>query len=216
VTVNTQDMLLLHGVYRREFADISRLVESVPESDLARARIVGDHITFMLSALHHHHAAEDDHVWPILQLRVTRSKADIQRMMDEHSAIATAVQRVETLLVPWRTSADRGSARLLASAATGLAALVNEHLDDEERVALPLIEQYLRADEWQAMLDQAATFINVRNLRLGIVMGGMVLGAASDEERRVLLASLPAPQRFMIRLFGARAAAAYRKRLEGR
>jgi hypothetical protein len=66
------------------------------------------------------------------------------------------------------------------------------------------------------VLDQGASFISVRDLRLGLVMGGMVLGAASAAERQVLLANMPAPQRFMVRLVGVRAEAAYRRRLHSR
>lgn len=213
--MNTQDMVLVHRVFRREFHAAAWLVETVRAGDVARARVVGDHLVFILSALHHHHTAEDDHVWPKLQTRAASNDADIQRMVDEHAAIAAVVRRVETLLCPWSASADRGYGQQLAAVVSELSTLVNEHLDNEERIALPVIEQYLRDDEWQAMLDQGASFISGRNLRLGMVMGGMVLSTASASERRVFLSGMPLLQHLMVRVFGLQAAAAYRARLFG-
>jgi len=101
------------------------------------------------------------------------------------------------------------------SAVTELCRLLDEHLDDEERIALPIIERHLKDHEWQAMLDQGASFISGRNLYRGIVMAGMVLSTTSVEEGRLFLSNMPIPQRWMVRLLGPRAAAAYAKRLHG-
>ena len=215
MTVNTLDMLLVHRVFRREFHDVTELIDGVSDGDAARARVVGDHLAFMLSALHHHHAAEDELVWPKLRDRVAGSEADIARMEDEHSAIAGAVHRTEVLLGPWVESGSRGGGRQLAAAAAELTVLLDEHLEDEERIALPIIEKHLRDDEWQATLKRGASFLSARNARLGVVLLGMVLSAASKDERRVFISNLPVPQRLMAKLFGTRAAASYKKRLFG-
>jgi hemerythrin-like domain-containing protein len=215
MTVNTLDMVLVHRVFRREFRYAAEFIEGVRAGDVAHAQVVGDHLTFMLSALHHHHAAEDDLVWPKLQARVAGSEADLQRMVDGHAAIAAAVHRVEKLLAGWTKSGNREPGQQLVAAVAELSALVDDHLDDEERTALPIIEKHLRDDEWQATVKQGASFLSARNLRLGIVLGGMVLGAASDDERRVFLSNMPLPQRLMVKLFGTRTTAAYRRRLCG-
>src|ERR1700742_1672807 len=63
------DMFVIHRVFRREFADLPALIAAVPAGDAERAAIVGDHVKFIVAALHHHHAAEDDLAWPRLQSR---------------------------------------------------------------------------------------------------------------------------------------------------
>lgn len=213
--VDAGDMLVIHRVFRRQFGDMADLVCAVPVGDTVRARVVGDHIAFMIAALHHHHAAEDDHVWPKLTTRSPERQADIERMIDEHTDIAVQVTRVESLVTAWTNSADRALREQLAAAVRELSASVDSHLDDEERDALPLIEQHLTQREWAAALKQAASFISVRNLRLGIVLGGLVLDAASDEERRKILATAPLPQRLAVQFFGLRNLAGYRRRLHG-
>ena len=78
---------------------------------------------------------------------------------------------------------------------------------------MPLIEEHLTQQEWAATVKQAASFISARNLRLGIVLGGLVLDGASDDERRKILAGAPIPQRLVVQLFARRSLAAYRRRL---
>ena len=134
-------------------------------------------------------------------------------MLDEHSEIANAVDGVESLVAEWTESAEPALAERLCAASTELSTLVDRHLDDEERNAVPLIEKYLTQEEWAAATKQAASFISLRNLRLGIVLGGLVLDSASDEERRIILTGAPLPQRLVVQLFGARTLAAYSRRL---
>jgi len=87
------DMLVVHRVFRREFNGMPALIAAAPAGDTARAKVVGDHVKFMVAALHLHHAAEDELVWPTLQSRAPDHHADLQRMVDERTEIATAGRR---------------------------------------------------------------------------------------------------------------------------
>ena len=136
-------------------------------------------------------------------------------MVDEHTEIAAAIDRVEALLPAWATSADPDLTQQLSAAVSGLSTRVDQHLEDEELNAVPIIEEYLTQQEWAAAVKRAAFFISPRNLRLGIVLGGLVLDAASAEERRIIIAGAPLPQRWLVQLFSARTVAAYRRRLAG-
>jgi hemerythrin-like domain-containing protein len=208
-------MFVIHRVFRREFANLRALLAAVPAGDTRRATVVADHVKFMVAALHHHHAAEDDLVWPKLQSRAPASTADVARMVDEHAEISAAVERLESLLRGWTGCADPLLTQQLSAAASDLSAAVDRHLEDEERSAVPLIEEHLTQQEWVAAVKQAASFISVRNLRLGVVLGGLVLDEASPEERQKILSDAPIPQRVVVQLFGARSAASYRRRLLG-
>ena len=134
----------------------------------------------------------------------------IERMAGEHARIAEAVTRTESVLVEWQTSADPAVADQLASCVAELTARVVEHLDDEERNAVPIIENHLTPDEWQAALKRGAAFLS-SNPRLGLVLGGLVLDYAAPDEQRKFLAGVPLPQRMLLKLFSARMTAAYRR-----
>lgn len=209
------DMLVVHRVFRSEFNSMPALITAVPAGDTTRAKVVGDHVKFMMAALHHHHAAGDELVWPKLQSRAPDHHADLQRMVDEHTEIATAVDGVESLVSAWTKTADPKGTQALSVAARALSSCVDRHLEDEERNALPVIEDHLTQREWAAAIKRGASFISARNLRLGLVLGGLVLDAGSPEERRIILSGAPLPQRIVVQLFGARSAAAYRRQLHG-
>lgn len=209
------DMCVAHRIFRREFRELPDLIAAAPPGDSGRAAVVADHVTFMVAALHHHHAAEDDQVWPKLRARAPASAAVLSRMADEHAEIAALFERVQSLLRDWPDSADPALTARLTAAAGELSAAIDVHLEDEERNAVPLIEEHLTQKEWAAAIKQAASFISIRNLRLGVVLGGLVLDSATEEERRKILADAPLPQRLVVQLFGARAAASYRHRLHG-
>jgi hypothetical protein len=212
MAVDAQDMALVHRVFRREFHDLPALIAAVPAGDTARAKVVGNHLQFMVDALHHHHAAEDELGWPVLLGRVPEHAAVIERMAGEHVRIAEAVTRTQSLLAQWQAQGDQAVADELSSCVAELTTLVVEHLDDEERNAVPIIENHLTPDEWQAAINRGAAFLS-SHPRLGIVLGGLVLDYAAPDERQKFLAGVPLPQRMLVRLLSARVTAAYRRRL---
>jgi hemerythrin-like domain-containing protein len=57
------------------------------------------------AALHHHHAAEDELIWPKLHARARTRVADITRMKDAHRGIADSVATVQAILPSWKDSA---------------------------------------------------------------------------------------------------------------
>lgn len=94
-------------------------------------------------------------------------------------------------MAQWRASADPAVADKLSSCVAELTTLVVEHLDDEERNAVPIIENHLTSDEWQAALKRGAAFLS-SHPRLGIVLGGLVLDYAAPDECRKFLAGVRA------------------------
>ena len=71
---DTSDMLLLHRMFRREFARTPSLVRQAAGSR-ERAAIVGPYALEMLGLLHVHHHGEDELLYPLLQERVSLQHA---------------------------------------------------------------------------------------------------------------------------------------------
>ncbi|KUI23305.1 hypothetical protein AU193_00645 [Mycobacterium sp. GA-1285] len=63
-------MAMIHRTFRAEFDNLTRLIRDVDPGDTNRARTVGAYLNNMISVLHHHHAAEDEVLWPKLSTRV--------------------------------------------------------------------------------------------------------------------------------------------------
>lgn len=75
-------------------------------ADTNRAAIVGGHVDFIATALHHHHAAEDEVIWPKLRERAATREVDITRMEDTHRDIADDIARVRKIASSCADSAD--------------------------------------------------------------------------------------------------------------
>jgi iron-sulfur cluster repair protein YtfE (RIC family) len=154
------DMAIVHRAFRKELQNAPGLVRDVEAGDTARSAVVGAHLEFILAALHHHHATEDDLIWPKLHARAPASAGDITRMEQAHCGIADADSQVKSFLASWVTSADAREAQQLVEAAEDLSARVEEHLADEERNIVPLINQHITREEWQKCVARAAEFIS--------------------------------------------------------
>lgn len=144
MAIDAFDMALVHRVFRNELRNAPRLVGEVSVGDTRRSAIVAGHVELMVAALHHHHAAEDELIWPKLHARAATRASDIVRMEDQHRGIADAVEQVQGILPSWIGSADTSSTRRLGAALEELFTRVDGHLDEEERYIVPLINDTSR------------------------------------------------------------------------
>src|SRR4051812_48699047 len=88
------------------------------------------------AALHHHHAHQDDVVWPKRRSRAPAHEADVERMEEEHTEIAAAVDHVRSRLPTWTKSAEAALTQQLSAASGQLSACLDRHRDDERRKIL--------------------------------------------------------------------------------
>src|ERR1700751_2967954 len=198
------DMAIVHRAFREEFRNAPGLVRDVEGGDTARSAVVGAHLEFITAALHHHHAAEDELICPKLHAGAPAFVEDVTRMEEAHRGIADADAKVKSILASWVTSADTRLAQQLVEAVEDLSARVDEHLADEERNIVRLINQHITPEEWQKCAARGAEFISRKNLRLGLVLGGLTFAASSADQARRSLANVPLPQRILIRLLARR------------
>jgi len=168
----TRDMYAIHTMFRREFALLPDLVRTVPAKDEERARVVADHISLLTLILHNHHTAEDTHLWPRLFKRAPRDVDPVVALLEgQHGRLDVVLSSVDTRLRAWTDGADSADGEALAAALQQLAVGLYEHMGLEEKLALPLVERYIFATEWDAMAGSAQAEIPPENLP---VIVGMV------------------------------------------
>lgn len=210
--VPVHEMVVIHRIFRREFARLAGLVRRCPGGHVGWASSIGEHADFIIAALHYHHSTEDELLWPLL-LERARPHADLVRLMEgQHLAVARCIDRTRELLTSWRAAPTAASGQALADALGELSGSLAEHLDDEENRILPLVSQYVTPAEWQQIGEQSfAKFSNADKL----LALGLMLGVATPQEATSFLAGLPWPIRMMWRLAGRRRYARYVGRVEG-
>jgi hypothetical protein len=187
--IDTTMMYAVHDAFQR---DLDTLVALAGRQDAAGLRAGWERFkTF----LHIHHTAEDTHLWPVLEDKLTRlgrinGLAVLASMESEHAGLVALLDAVDAAF------ATAATPEQLATHARRLADALTAHCEDEEARALPLVEELLSEKEWLA-------FGHEQRRKLG--RGGaatflpwLLDGADPDRARRVM-AYLPPPARLLYR-----------------
>lgn len=204
----THEMVVVHRVFRRESALLPRLVRAVPEGATERAALVGTHLAEYVTGLHHHHTVEDETIWPLLRGRaeaVAEGTDIVVRMEEQHARIDRSLAEVTDRAPAWQRSPGRAAAEELAGALEEHRCALLEHLDDEERLVLPLVEEHLSVAEWDAVGRRGMETVPKDKLLLAL---GALLEDTDPQERAYFLDKAPMIGRLMWRAFGRRQYAA--------
>jgi hemerythrin-like domain-containing protein len=207
-----REMLIVHDVFRREFALMPGLIGTVAPGDRDRAGLVGDHIDGLTSLLHHHHHGEDTNVWPVLVDRCADAAAHTGSMHDQHEQLATDLGDVHAALGVWRVDASAASGHRLFDALIRTLASLRQHLDDEERHVVPLLEQHISAAEWDALVQEGSADADQAQLPL---MFGMLMYEGDPGIIERALAAMPADARPVITAMAAQMFAEHSRAVHG-
>jgi hemerythrin-like domain-containing protein len=139
-----REMFMVHAIFRRELGLAPALVRGVAPGDRERAAVVAEHIQGVNTVLHHHHASEDEYVWPLLLERGVDQVAPLVVAMEsQHEEVAKRGFEVGEALAAFSRTASVESQDALAGALDRLVPLLNEHLTVEEQEVVPLMEQHI-------------------------------------------------------------------------
>ncbi|MBG6133882.1 MULTISPECIES: hemerythrin domain-containing protein [Longispora] len=197
---DTHDMILVHRVYRREFALAPSLIRDVEPGDHRRAAELAVHIDTLLVGLHRHHRTEDELLWPKLRERVRIDGLLVDRMTDQHVRVAQLIDGLGVPLAAWRISPEVVRRERLARLLTELALELTAHLDDEEQLILPLAAEHLSVEEWDQLGKHGMAGLPQDRLLMAL---GAILEDADQDERAAFLAKLPVPVQLVWRQIGA-------------
>ena len=198
--VDTHEMVLIHGVIRREIGRLPRLFRSAA-NDPSRSKIIGAHAREMLDFLHTHHTGEDLLLFPLLRERRVLDPELMDRMDAQHAQVNDAVVAINAELPTWTASADAAvGERMAARIDTTMSTLIG-HLDEEEQKLLPVVSVTLTQSEWNALGKHGISAIPVTRRLLTL---GYITEETDDAERQKFMQVLPAPVRLAYKLIGHR------------
>lgn len=197
----TDDMKMIHTVFRREFGLAPRMVRAVKPGDTAQSVRVATYLTEIVTALHHHHHGEDVILWDTLVERSPACALHVGLMKQHHEQIAALLEQVDGLSRAWTADAGEGAAERLAELLDEVSTSLNAHLGEEEEVILPIAATSMTQTEWNALGDAGRASIDKKRL---LVQLGYMLEDATPEQRVDMMAHVPAPARLLYRLIGRR------------
>jgi len=174
----------MHAGFRHEFGRLAEAARS--PRDTEHERLLEEQVALVLEMLHKHHHHEDEEVWPYLLEQSPQSAPALDALEAEHG-----------LLDPLMEAAG-DTARPLPERAEVLLRLhqvVDEHLDHEERVGVPLMLEHLTPQQIEA--HEAQAMEDFGRKRVPLIFGW--LASCIDDE--LLVASLGGHPRIVRLLF---------------
>ncbi len=181
-------MYAMHNALRRELGHIAGITACI-DDDPRRILASAAGWAMFKKALHVHHGAEDDALWPAMRRALAGRPDDLallEAMECEHAAIDPLIEAIDAGL------ADRDCGPERVGAVTdALAGALCGHLKHEEDDALPLIQAAVTPQQWQH-------FGEVHGSRTGPDAPRLtpwLLDGAGEQTVATMLALLPEPVR---------------------
>lgn len=193
--VDLTNMYVMHHAFRRDLSAFRAAVDRAPLGDRDRWRALLRRWRMFATALHHHHAAEDAGLWPLLLDRVAQVDDDDAR------EVLSSMQAEHARIDPLLDECSDGFARLAEESAKVTHAALQRSLDDawrlldghlghEERDAMAVLQRHLGEDDWLRVERQH--FRAAYSLReIFSVVPWTMAGLPADVRRTVLAAGGP-------------------------
>lgn len=172
------DLTSMLVIHRAMLADLGRLaaVLNGPATLIGtRAKAVRSYAASLLTEIDHHHANEDDLLWPVIE-RTAGQAIDLSPLSDDHQALGPVLARCRAVL--------GGPQKELGAAIAGLKELLDEHIAEEEANAFPVILRYVPFDAYVWVEGQIGKKATLGELRFTVPWLGRY--ATAEEFRRLL------------------------------
>jgi hypothetical protein len=182
---------MIHEAFRRDLARLSGAVRA-PRTDPPRARALQARWEFVDDQLHHHHAVEDDSLWPLVRPKLQgRSEplAVLEEMEADHRELLPVGRAVSDEFESFAARPDDAAGTALADHLDTRTALLGGHLDSEESRCFPVIDEALTPEEFDTFAKATAKAVGMR----GSARFFPWIFDNSDPVERAAVLSLPPP-----------------------
>ena len=193
----TDDLYLIHGLFRNAFRHAPLMVSSASQADPGRVSRVAAHLDEVLTVLHGHHQHEDTLWWEAIKERAPEAREDVERMAQSHQEIEFLIQPLRDQLRRWQQAPEAQEALVLML--REFEEKLETHLTDEEQHIKPVAARVLSQAEWDEA--QKRGMAETPKERLFFTLGYLRRGAPTEALRADFWGKLPLPARLIYRLF---------------
>lgn len=145
--VDLLHLRVAHQVMLRDLRRLTTLADDVCAGttvlDERRARALSRYVHKAMASVHHHHAAEDDVLWPVIEASAGDA-VDLTDLTDDHSVLDPRMDRIRASAAALAADPrSEDAATALAVHLADLRDLLVEHIADEERTVFPVMEEHV-------------------------------------------------------------------------
>ena len=193
---DTRIMGIVHDALRRDLGRATKTLSTGPYPESAQRAALGEHVGWMMTFLHAHHAGEDAAVWPLVREREPRAAPLLDAMEADHARVAPFVEACDAAARDYAGGASDGARVALLSALERLSEALLPHLRREEDEAMPLVSLVITAAELRAIDQQY--FIKPKSLTQLGFEGHWLLDGLDPERSQIVVHQVPAIPRFVL------------------
>jgi hemerythrin-like domain-containing protein len=212
-TCRSDEVVVIHRLFRRLFAEAPGLVRSVDRDDTERAKHLAKHLHGITALLHVHHRTEDEYFWDRMTERAPACGLHVELMRRQHGAVSDRLDLVDALIDRWVREPDAAIGARLAAELDEVDRLLTQHLADEERDAFPVLDAILSDAEWDDIHRHARR--HKPPLPIFVLLGLMLESVPEAERDAWFEKEMPAPIRMAYRAVGRRQYERAVRRLRG-
>src|SRR5262245_17823768 len=103
-------------------------------ADSGRVEIVGSFYENVIEFLHVHHVGEDELIYPVLEERCPESRAELERIDDQHKLLHAPMDAARSAVASWRAQPSTDTAQAVVDATASITETLRPHLAEEEDV----------------------------------------------------------------------------------
>ncbi|MEV1171551.1 hemerythrin domain-containing protein [Nonomuraea sp. NPDC049784] len=130
---------------------LCRIAVGEQQADPVRLAAIATFATKMCAGIHHHHQAEDDVLWPVI-VRSAGAEVDLSELSDDHAQLDPLLKEITTAAAG--LGKEQSAAGRMARSLATLADLLDQHIEEEERLLFPIIAKYVSEKDWESVEDE--------------------------------------------------------------
>jgi iron-sulfur cluster repair protein YtfE (RIC family) len=162
---------------------------------------VANYYENVLSFLQAHHDSEEQIVFPLLRERCPGQCTLVDELAEQHEDALARLALARQWLAAWPAGGDAVQLEVVGALGSLRTHLV-EHLDEEERLGLPLAAEYLSAEEWGQLPGHGLAAFDGDKVWLIL---GLIRERMNEAQREAMLIHMPPPAVQMWTGFGEHA-----------
>lgn len=145
-------MAIAHRVMLRDLDRTTGVTMAMADGGMPitrrRVRALVRYLELMGESIHHHHHAEDDILWPVIELRAG-AQIDLAPLTGDHEALSPKLDGLRIAVGLFGAGPTPRSAAVVAARLVEMRNMLREHIAEEERDIFPVIRRYLSVADWQ-------------------------------------------------------------------
>lgn len=145
-------MKIAHRVMLRDLDRTTGIAAAIADGDVpstsGRVRALVRYLELMAESIHHHHVAEDDILWPVIELRAGTA-IDLTALTEDHRALDPKLDDLQAAVGRFGVEPSRSTAAVMAKRLAEVRDMLVEHIAEEEHQTFPVIQRYLSTSDWQ-------------------------------------------------------------------